>query len=158
MLFCEKILTAISQLVALFSPLLYWMAVLQARTLLKYCCNLAKIPNRHMALSLEPYHIHMTLPNSILEHLTVAVAVAVARAPENLKLAGNLPKMAVMCGLQNYKKKKHILLVFKLSQIIPITNYYAFFLGLLDKFYWQPPFLVAHFGSWTLSSEAISAG
>ena len=57
-----------------------------------------------MALSLEPYHIHMTLPNSILEHLTgaVAVAVAVARDPENLKLAGNLPKMAVMCGLQNY--------------------------------------------------------
>ena len=41
-----------------------------------------------------------------------------SRAPENLKLAGNWPKMAAMCGLQDYKKK-HICVVFKL--IIPIT-------------------------------------
>ena len=25
------------------------------------------------------------------------------RAPENIKLAGNWPKVAAMCGLQNYK-------------------------------------------------------
>ena len=40
------------------------------------------------------------------------------RAPENLKLAGNLPKMAAMCGLQDYQKS-HICVVFKL--MIPIT-------------------------------------
>ena len=40
------------------------------------------------------------------------------RAPENLKLAGNWPKIAAMYGLQD-KKKTHICVVFKL--IIPIT-------------------------------------
>ena len=46
------------------------------------------------------------------------VVVVVVRAPENLKLAGNGPKMAAMCGLQDYQKS-HICVVFKL--IIPIT-------------------------------------
>ena len=32
-----------------------------------------------------------------------------ARAPENLKLAGNWPKVAAMCGLKNYLKKKKLL-------------------------------------------------
>ena len=42
----------------------------------------------------------------------------VFRAPENLKLAGNIPKMAPMCNLQDYWKF-HIFVVFKL--IFPIT-------------------------------------
>ena len=42
-----------------------------------------------------------------------------ARAPENLKWAGNWPKVAAMCGLQNYKKKTYIS-SFKLT--IPITK------------------------------------
>ena len=45
-------------------------------------------------------------------------ARGVSRAPENLKLAGNWPEMAAMCGLQDYQKK-NIFVVFKL--IIPIT-------------------------------------
>ena len=40
------------------------------------------------------------------------------RAPENLKLAGNGPKMAAVCNLQD-AQKRHILVVFKL--IIPIN-------------------------------------
>ena len=46
------------------------------------------------------------------------------RAPENLKLAGNWPKMAAMCGLQDYQKS-HICVVFKL--IIPITVVFMHF-------------------------------
>ena len=61
-----------------------------------------------------------------------------------------------MCGLQDYQKSP-IFVVFKL--IIPITVvFYASFFGLLDQFGWHSPFLVAHFGWWTLISEAISAG
>jgi hypothetical protein len=30
--------------------------------------------------------------------------------------------------------------------------------GLVDQFGWQSPFPVAHFGWWTLISEAISGG
>ena len=32
------------------------------------------------------------------------------------------------------------------------------FFGLFNQFGWQPPFPLAHFGWWTLISEAISAG
>ena len=48
-----------------------------------------------------------------------------SRAPENLKLAGNWPKVAAMCGLQNYQKS-HIFVVFKL--VIPITVVFMHFL------------------------------
>ena len=65
--------------------------------------------------------------------------------------------MAAMCGLENYKKKTHIFVVFKL--IIPNTVVFMhLFCWLLDQFDWQPPFPVAHFGWWTLISEAIAAG
>ena len=33
------------------------------------------------------------------------------RAPENQKLDGNWPKMAAVCGLQEYKKKKKYIFV-----------------------------------------------
>ena len=49
---------------------------------------------------------------------TELLVLSTHRAPENLKLAGNWPKMAAMCGLQDYQKG-HIFVVFKL--IIPIT-------------------------------------
>ena len=75
------------------------------------------------------------------------------RAPENIKLAGNWPKMAVMCVLQ---EDSHICVVFKL--IITITSFYASFFGLLDQFGWQSPFTEAHLGCWTPISEAIVAG
>ena len=55
-----------------------------------------------------------------------------------------------------FKNKKHIIVGFK--QIIPITRVFVHFWGLLDQFGWQPPFPLAHFGWWTLISEAISAG
>ena len=63
-------------------------------------------------------------PSSLIQIITTAVVnlitlgVFITRAPENLKLAGNWPKVAAMCGLQDYKNK-HIFVVFKL--IIPIT-------------------------------------
>ena len=80
----------------------------------------------------------------------------VIRAPDNLKLAGNWPKVAAMCGVQNYSKKQTYIGSFKL--IIPLTRVFMHLLGLLDQFGWQPPFLLAHFGWWTLISEAISGG
>ena len=80
----------------------------------------------------------------------------VPRAPENLKLAGNGPKMDVLCGLQEYKKK-HIFVVFKL--IIPIDVVFMHFLGgFLDLIGWHSLFPITHFGWRTLFSEAISAG
>ena len=60
-----------------------------------------------------------------------------------------------MCGLQNYQKI-HMFVVFKL--INRITVVFTSFFGLLDQVVWQPPFLVAHFGCWTLISEAVAAG
>ena len=60
-----------------------------------------------------------------------------------------------MRGLQNYQKE-HIFVVFKLG--IPITVVFMHFFWLLDQFGWQPPFLVAHFGWWTLISEAFASG
>ena len=48
------------------------------------------------------------------------------RAPENLKLAGNWPKVAAMCGLQTYIKS-HIFIDFNL--IIPITVVFVHFFG-----------------------------
>ena len=55
----------------------------------------------------------------ICEGSVINGAYPVNRAPENLKLAGNRPKMAAMCSLKDYTKKQHIFVVFKL--IIPIT-------------------------------------
>ena len=43
------------------------------------------------------------------------VLVVQNRAPENLKLAGNGPKMAAMCSLQDYQKN-HIFVVFKILE------------------------------------------
>ena len=39
-------------------------------------------PHLHMALYLEPYHLHMALPNSILEHLAVANLSSPAYGPQ----------------------------------------------------------------------------
>jgi hypothetical protein len=60
-----------------------------------------------------------------------------------------------MCCLQDYQKS-HIGVVFKL--IIPITVVFMHLFRALDQFGWQSLFPVAHFGCWTLISEAISAG
>ena len=70
----------------------------------------------------------------------------VTRAPENLKLAGNLPKMAAMCGHQDYKKK-HIVVVFKI--IIPINVvfmhiFWAFIPIWLAFTIWVPHFAGGH--------------
>ena len=37
-------------------------------------------------------------------------------------------------------------------------GFFCIFFGLLDQFGWQSPFPIAHFGCWTHTSEAISAG
>ena len=50
--------------------------------------------------------------------MMMSMMMMTIRAPENLKLAGNWPKMAAICGVQDYQKS-HIFVVFKL--IIPIT-------------------------------------
>ena len=52
----------------------------------------------------------------------VVVVVVVVRAPENLKLAGNGPKLAAMCGLQEYQKS-HIIVVY--------TYYFGFYVSFL---------------------------
>ena len=51
------------------------------------------------------------LPSILWAFLTVYIFFAlmnITRAPENLKLAGNWPKVAGMCGLQNYLEKAYI--------------------------------------------------
>ena len=64
-------------------------------------------------------------------------------------------KTLAMLGLQDFQKN-HIFVVFKL--ITPITMVFMHLFVLLDQFGWQSPLLVAHFGWWTLISEAILTG
>ena len=75
------------------------------------------------------------------------------RAPENLKLAGKNGCCMRSLGLS----KKPYICSFQTNY----PHYHGFLMhlfGLLDLFGWHSPFLVAHFGWWTLISEAISTG
>ena len=47
------------------------------------------------------------------------------RAPDNLKLAGNWPKMAAMCGLKDYKKKPYT---------CSFQNIYPYYCGFYQSF------------------------
>ena len=73
--------------------------------------------------------------NCIVCHLLTKRA-SWSRAPENLKLAGNWPKVAAMCGLQDYRKS-HICVVLKL--IIPITVVFMhLFWAFRPPSFWSP--------------------
>ena len=72
------------------------------------------------------------------------------------KIGWELTKNGCLVRSPGLLKKKHKFVVLKL--IIPITVVFMHLFGLLDQFGWHSPFTVAHFGRWTLISEAISAG
>ena len=74
---------------------------------------------------------------------TTVMASFVPRDPENLKLAGNWPKVAAMYGCQNHKKI-YILVVFQL--FIFFTMVLCIFFVILNQFSWQYIFQVAQFG------------